>query len=222
MRWCLLCLALTGALGAQAPIRVVAVERRGLPPYEPADRIYRLDAGKARGLRVGDRLMVKRKGEPLALGHLQVIEVQADHTDARFDPVSSAYPMVGDLALLIELTWMPAGPVVDPEPLPVPAAPLRSAMAPPREGLLYFLPQRADLSPAGQKKVEAWVESWGRGGWWAVQVPTAKGVNAVLQQQRVDALLAALRACGVEAVTVERDPRTAEGQHDPAWLRHWE
>ncbi|HLP30578.1 MAG TPA: hypothetical protein VK150_04395 [Geothrix sp.] len=222
MRWFLIWLALAGALGAQTPIRVAAVERRGLPPYEPADRIYRLDAGKARGLRVGDRLTVKRKGERLALGHLQVIEVQADHTDAHFDPVSSAYPMVGDLALLLELKWMPAGPALDPDPLPVPEAPLRSATAPPREGLLYFLPQRADLSPVGQKKVEAWVQAWGRGGRWAIQVPTAKGVNAALQQQRVDALLAALRACGVEAATVERDPRMAEGKHDPAWIRHWD
>jgi hypothetical protein len=222
MRWCLLCLALTGALGAQTPIRVIAVERRGLPPFEPADRIYRLDAGKARGFRVGDRLLAKRKGEPLALGHLQVIEVQADRAEARFDPVSSTYPMIGDFALLRALAWMPAGPELNPDPLPVPAAPLPSAMAPPREGLLYFLPQRADLSPVGQTKVEAWVQAWGPGGRWVIQVPTAKGVNAALQQQRVDALLAVLRACGVEVVTVERDPRTAEGKHDPAWIRHWE
>lgn len=222
MRWCLLCLALTGALGAQTPIRVAAVERRGLPPFEPADRIYRLDAGKARGLRVGDRLLAKREGEPLALGHLQVIEVQAGHAEARFDPVSSVYPMIGDLALLRPLAWMPAGPELNPDPLPVPGAALRSATAPPREGLLYFLPQRADLSPVGQAKVGAWVEAWGPGGRWVVQVPTAKGVNAVLQQQRIDALLAALRACGVDAAVVERSPRTAEGKHDPAWIRHWD
>lgn len=222
MRLIPLGLALTSVLGAQAPIRVAAVERRGLPPLEPADRIYRLDAGKVRGLRVGDRLTVKRKGETVALGHLQVIEVQADHADARFDPLASAYPMIGDLALLLELKPMPSGPEVDSEPLPVPAAPLRSATAPPREGLLYFAAQRADLSPAGQKKLEAWVQAWGSGGRWVIQVPTAKGVNAALQQQRADVLQAALRACGVEAATVERDPRTAEGKHDPAWIRHWE
>ena len=68
MRWLPLCLVLVSALGAQAPFHIIAVERRGLPPYESTDRTYALDGGQNRGLKVGDRLMVKRVGEALPLG----------------------------------------------------------------------------------------------------------------------------------------------------------
>lgn len=222
MRWFVLGLSLAGILGAQAPFHVVAVERRGPPPYESVDRVYRLDGGQARGLQVGARLKVKRVGDPALLGHLRVIEVRQDWAEARFDPVSTGYPMKGDLAILETMTWMPGGPNVNSDPLNVPSSPLASAVAPPREGLLYFLPQRAELSPAGQKKVEAWVQAWGPGGRWAVLVPESKGVRPALQKQRAESLLVALRELGIERVTVEHEPRLAEGKHDPAWIRHWD
>lgn len=226
MRWFALCLGLSGVLGAQASFRVVAVERRGPPPYEPADRVYQLDGGAARGLQVGARLKVKRPGAPTVLGHLRVTELRGDRAEARFEPQvessASTYPMKGDLALLEELKWMPGAPPLEVEPMTPPAQPLAAAVAPPREGLLYFLPQRADLSPAGQKKLETWVQAWGAGGRWAVLVPTAKALKPALQKQRADTLQAALRALGVAQVAVERDPRTADGKHDPAWIRHWD
>jgi len=222
MRWFVLCLGLAGALGAQASFHVVAVERRGPPPYEPADRVYLLDGGAARGLQVGAWLKVKRSGAPAVLGYLRVTELRGDRAEARFEPISSTYPMKGDLALLEELKWMPDAPDLGAEPMMPPASPLASAVAPPREGLLYFLPQRADLSPAGQKKVEAWVQAWGTGGRWAVLVPTAKALKPALQKQRADALQAALRTLGVAQVAVEHEPRTADGKHDPAWIRHWD
>jgi hypothetical protein len=222
MRWLLVCLGLVGSLRAQVSLHILAVERRGPPPYEAADRIYRLDGGQNRGLRVGDRLLVKRAGEVAAFGHLRVTRAQPEQAEASFEPTSGIYPMKGDLALREELKWMPGAPGLDPDPLPVAPSPRAAVEAPPREGVLYFLPQRAELSPAGVKKLEDWVQAWGSGGRWAVLVPTAKAIKPVLQKQRTETLQAALRALGIEQAKVETEPRTTEGRYDPAWIRHWD
>lgn len=222
MRWFLLCLGLTGTLGAQTPLRILAVERRGLPPYEAADRVYRLDGGQDQGLRVGSRLVVKRPGEARSLGQLWVIEVQPDQAVARFEPRAALAPMKGDLALPEEKKGLPTAGSVGPDPLPSIPTPLPSQEAPPREGVLFFLPQQSELSLAGHKKLEGWVEQWGAGGRWAIQVPAAKALAPALQQQRAEALLAALRALGIEAVKLETGLRTAEGKYDPTWIRHWD
>jgi hypothetical protein len=200
----------------------VAVERRGLPPYEAADRIYCLDGGQQRGVRVGDRLAVKRAGEVRALGHLRVTEVRGDRAETHFESAGSIYPMKGDLAIPDELKWMPAAGLLNADPLPVAPAPKATPEAPPREGILFFLPQQAELSPAGLKKLEAWVEAWGAEGRWAVQVPTAKAVKPALQKQRAESLQAALRALGIEHVKLESEPRSTEGKYDPTWIRHWD
>jgi hypothetical protein len=130
--------------------------------------------------------------------------------------------MKGDLALREELKWMPAAGPLDPEPLPVVPPPATTAEAPPKEGILFFLPQRADLSLAGLKKLETWVETWGAEGRWVIQVPTAKALKPALQKQRAESLQTALRTMGIERVKLESDPRTAEGKYDPAWIRHWD
>ena len=226
MRWSLPCLCLVGTLGAQVPLHVVAVERKGPPPYlEAADRIYRLDGGQDRGFHVGDRLLVRRTGEPRAFGHLRVTEIRDHQSESRFEPrteVASAYPMKGDLALREDLKWLPETPRLEADPIPRTTAPQATPEAPPQEGLLFFLPQRGDLSPVGLKKLESWVETWGAGGRWAVQVPTAKALKPALQKQRAEAIQSALHALGIERVTLETDPRTTEGRYDPAWIRHWE
>ncbi|MBK8573817.1 MAG: hypothetical protein IPN91_14640 [Holophagaceae bacterium] len=222
MRCLLLGLGFACVLGAQVPLHIVAVERKGLPPYEAADRIYRLDGGQNRGLRVGDRLLVKRSGEPRAIGHLRVVEVRGEQCEAHFEPSGSAYPMKGDLVLRAELKWPPVAGPLDVDPLPMTSPPAPSSEAPPQEGLLFFFPQQADLSPAGLKKLEAWVRAWGVGGRWAVQVPSAKALSTALQQRRAEALQAALRSLGVAQAKVETEPRTTDGKYDPAWIRHWE
>ncbi len=222
MRWFLVCLGLGGALGAQAPLHIVAVERKGLPPYESADRVYCLDGGQDRGLRVGDRLLVKRIGDIRACGHLWVTEVRSDQAGARYEPTESTYPMKGDLAVLDVLKRMPDAGRLNPDPLPLTSPPRSTPKAPPREGVLFFLPQQAMLSPAGVKKLEAWIEEWGREGQWSIQVPTAKAIQPVLQKQRAESLEAALRALGIEPVKLETDPRAVEGKYDPAWIRHWD
>ena len=222
MRGFVFCLGLGLGLGAQAPIHIVAVERTGLPPYESEDRVYCLEGGPDRGLRVGDRLLVKRTGEARAFGHLWVTEVRGGQARARYKPIETAYPMKGDLAILEVLKALPEAGRLDPDPLPVATPPGPASKAPPREGVLFFLPQQAALSPAGVKKLETWVAEWGRGGQWGIQVPMAKAIKPALQKQRIAALEAALRTLGLEQVKVETDSRTAEGKNDPAWIRHWD
>lgn len=219
MRWFLLCLGFAGVLDAQGTFRIVAVERQGLPPYESTDRVYGLDGGQERGLRVGDRLMVKRTGEALPLGHLQVTAVHPDRSAARFESAEGRYPMKGDVAAL-EVYWpLPKVPQLEAEPLPATASPQVAPEPPPREGCLFFLPMRADLSPAGVKKLEAWVEAWGAGGRWVVHVPSAKALKPAVQKERIESLQSALRNLGIEKVTVETEPRTSESRYEPAWVR---
>ena len=222
MRCFLLCLSLAGLLGAQAPLHIVAVERRGPPPYEVMDRIYGLDGGQDRGLRVGERLLVKRAGTAVILGHLRLIESRPDRANALFEPLEASYPMKGDLVLRSELRRLPAAPTLDPAPLVVLPKPQAASEPPPREGLLFFLPGRSNLSVGGVRKLEAWVESWGTGGRWAVQVPATKGIKPELQKLRAEALQAALRALSIEPVAVETGARTAEGPNQPTWVRHWD
>jgi hypothetical protein len=222
MRWFLLCLGLAGTLGAQTALRITAVERRGLPPYEASDRVYRLDGGQDQGLRVGSRLVVKRPGETGTLGRLCVVEVHPDQAVARLEPRATFAPMKGDLALPEEKKELPTVGAGDTERLPSIEPPLPSPEAPPREGVLFFLPQQAELSQAGLKKLEGWVEQWGAEGRWAIQVPAAKALAPALQQQRAEALLAALRALGIREAKLETGPRTVEGKYDPTWVRHWD
>jgi hypothetical protein len=141
---------------------------------------------------------------------------------ASFEPAGAGYPMKGDLAIREELLRIPEVTQLGVEPIPLAPAPRPAAEAPPREGVLYFLPKRADLSPAGQKKLESWIQEWGVGGRWAVLVPTAKALKPALQKLRAETLQAALHSLGIEQATVEDQPRTAEGKYDPAWIRHWD
>ena len=222
MRRLLLPILVLGALRAEAPLRIVAVERKGPPPYEGLDRVYRVDGGREQGLRAGQRMAVCRTGAARPLGHLRLTEVRAGEAEARFESAEGAFPMKGDRVLPVDLPGLPAFPALAPEALAVPAPPEAPGGPPPQEGLLFFLPQRSDLSPAGQKKLEAWVETWGPGGHWVVQVPASRALRPVLQKQRAEVLQAALKALGVGSARVESEPRTAEGRFDPAWVRHWD
>lgn len=222
MRRFLLSLGLAGSLGAQAPLHIVSVERRGLPPYEATDRVYGLDGGLPQGLHVGDRLRVKRAGDFQFIGRLWITELRGDHSAARFEPVGATFPMKGDLVFPEVLLWPPAARPLNEEPLALVQAPLVTAEAPPREGIIYFLPQQAEVSPAGVRKLEAWVKAWGVTGRWSVQVPAAKALSPALLKQRAESLQAALRALGIQQVGVETEARSLESKFDPTWIRHWD
>ena len=220
MKGLLLCLSLASALGAQAPMHIVGVERHGLPPFNQADRIYVVDGAQA--LRVGERLLVKRPGEAVVMGVLHVTTRRGDRAEATFEPTEATFPMKGDLVLQAILKDLPLLARLDAEPLPVISGLKAGAKAPPQEGLLYFLPQRAELSAAGMKKLETWVEAWGTEGRWVLQVPKAKALKPALQKQRAEAIVQALRTLGITQVALENPVRTSEGKYDPTWLQHWD
>lgn len=213
----LLGLGLASALGAQAGLTVVAVVRQGPPPYEAADRIYILEGSPAP--QVGDRLAVHRPGVRGILARLRVTALRDGRAEARLVLPLEQSPMRGDLATPDITAHLPALTAPVYQPLPVLTAPRAQAQPPPREGLLFFLPQRSDLSLAGMKKVETWVEAWGTGGHYVIHMPTAKALRAELQKDRIEALRAALRTVGIAEATVDTTPRTAEGRNDPAWIR---
>ena len=214
------CFALT--LLGQAPLRIQSVERRGLPPYEEsATRLYRLDGGENRGLRSGDRLLVRRPGEgPLA--HLRVVEVRAEWAMATLDQTLATYPLRGDLVMREELPALPPFPSFgDATVLPPPRPALgSSAEAPPQEGLLWFLPGSRELSPAGEAKLAAWVDAWGREGRWSILLPEDDRVAEALKHARFEALREALARRGVFSVARKDEARKADGPNHPLWIQH--
>ncbi len=208
----------------QAPLRILAVERRGMPPYEEgAPRLYRLDGGENRGLQVGDRLQIRRVGEGF-LGHLKVVEVRAEWAMAALEANAVGYPLRGDMVIREELAPLPALPQFqDRPPLAAPApAKGSSAEAPPQEGLLWFLPVSRELSPAGLGKLAGWVQAWGTGGRWTVQIPEDDRVAEAMREARFESLKEALLRLGVQEVAREGGDRKAEGANHPAWVRRWD
>lgn len=216
---------LVGGLGpglaAQAPVPIVGVIRKGEPPYAPGDQVYVLGGGLAQGLQPGLRLRVRRPGEARVLGWLVVTEAAQGRAEAHLEREGPTYLMKGDLAWRQELEALPVIPPPAAARIPAPPALPSGAEAPPWEGLLFFLPQRDDLSPAGQRKLAEWVGAWGASGRWVVQVPTARGLSADLQHRRTATLKAALTALGARDIAVDTAPRKADGKYDPAWIRHW-
>lgn len=218
---CLL-LALAASLAAEGPYRILGVERRGLPPYRVEDRLYPLELGPAGHLKVGDRLMVTRPGAPRALGRLRVVELQPGRALATFEALGEGAPLKDDLATLEVLPSLPASQPVRATPLPVATSPEAPPKAPPEEGLLYFLPGSAELSPAGRRKLEGWVQAWGPKGRYAVLQAPASGREGELRQQRGELLQILLKGLGTGMVELQWEARPAEGRHDPLWVRHWE
>ncbi|HJW32142.1 MAG TPA: hypothetical protein VJ505_02140 [Holophagaceae bacterium] len=224
MRFLLLVLLLLGPLGAQAPLRILSVERRGMPPYEDsAPRLYRLDGGENRGLHLGDRLQIRRTGEGY-LGHLKVVELRAEWALASLEPNAMGYPLRGDMVIREELSPIPGTPAFPDRPLMQPPAPAKgsSAEAPPQEGLLWFLPVSRELSPAGLGKLAGWVQAWGATGRWAVQLPDDDRVAEAMREARFHALKEALEHLGVHGVERQGGARPQEGANHPVWIRRWD
>lgn len=221
MRW-FAALALILPLAAQSPFLIVSVDRIGSPPYEPESRVYRLNGGTNRSLKVGEWLTVRRPGRERPLGHLRVLTVGTEEAGTAFVPLGDTWPMKGDLVWRDPLPGVPAVTKTDDFPSALPPPPIAGAVAPPREGLIYFLPKRADLSPAGRVKVVGWVQGWGVAGRWVIQMPTGKAFQPALQKQRAEALLATLRECGVPTAEIQSLARIQEGPHDPSWILHWD
>lgn len=209
-------------LAAAPPLQVVGVVRSGMPPYDEAERLYRLEGQGARTLHLNEYLTLRRAGEQRPLGRLQVTALKDEYALAKLTTPGETYPLKGDLIVRHE---MAAG-------LPVfPGMTLLTRLRPPGEFALrtlhikipkspstekfhqetiYFLKGNAELSPAAQIKLKVWVESWGLEGRWILRVPEDPQIPESLSQARVEALKKALSLLGVSGI--ERGPLAPKGR----------
>jgi hypothetical protein len=216
MRGLLSVLCTVGLLAAE-PLRIVAVERPGLPPYEDDQRVYRLTA--ASGVRPGDLLELARPGSRVRPGRLRVLQATSQGVLATMALRGDTYPLKGDQALHLERTNLPGLPPTQAVAAPPPLAATVTAV--PREPRfllepLYFLPGDATVSPLGRTKAEAWVRDFGDG-WWTLEIPSTHGRASRLDAARAKALEAVLKAAGLKAVQV-RTVVPAPGQRGNAVL----
>lgn len=214
-----LCVA---SLSASEPLRIVAVERQGPPPYEDDRRIYRLQ-GTAR-VSAGELLELKRPGTKEHPGRLRVLRTTSDGVLALLDRRGDTFPMKGDVASHWEMTGLPELPIaetVSPTPLP-----LETGQAIPQDPrhlreALYFRPGDATLSPLGHAKVEAWVREMGEGR-WTLEYPKGKGEPTRLTQARLKSLKAALEAAGAKGVQVKAIPPPSGQTREVVHVRYEE
>jgi hypothetical protein len=103
-------------------LRVVAVVRQGLPPYEEGERLYRLEGKDSSRLKVGDKILLLRAEEKICPGKLRVLEVHGEFVLADLDEEGDTYPLKGDLALRIEPP-RPLPPLPTPTPENAPPRP---------------------------------------------------------------------------------------------------
>lgn len=117
----MLCFLVPQVNEGPASLRVVAVVRKGLPPYEENDRLYRVEGKGCALLKVEETLILRRMGEKRSPGKLRVMEAHWDHALACLLEGGETYPLIDDLALRID----------PPEPLPpMPAsAPMQTSIA---------------------------------------------------------------------------------------------
>lgn len=213
----LLSLCLLAALApADPPLRVTSVVRAGLPPYEDAARLYRLEGAACRDLKPGAILRLQRPVEPRSLGELEVLSVAPDHALARLYRPGATFPLRGDQAI-------PRGPLAPLPALPGPeslaalaspapparlaaTAPPPLAVAPLRREPIYFFLNQATLTPAGQAKLAAWVAAWGSTGTWVLAWAPWPGESPGLSQARLATLREALARLGVQTVETRALP----------------
>ena len=231
---------------ASPPLAVAQVVREGLPPYEDAERRYRLEGDGAAQLRPGQVLLLVRPGEPRVLGLLEVVSVAPDHALARLSRAGATFPMKGDLVVpreplptlpaLPEERPLPAAglhppavPVLPepPEPAPPPPVPMPAPSGSGRQPDLpqigphcqpiFFLPAEAYLTPGARAKLRTWVQTWGRGGRWTLTLTGAEPPDAPLAQARIRSLREELSRLGVAKVQVGTSEQTVDNPY-PAVL----
>lgn len=218
----LFALACLCGLPAAEPLRIVAVEREGLPPFEDARRLYRLQ-GPAR-VSPGEYLELHRPGSSAAPGRLRVLRTTPEGVLALLDRRGDTYPLKGDVAQHWEVAVMPDLP--GSRGLGTAAGPLEPALAVPREARalrepIFFLPGDATLSPLGRAKLQGWVQDLGQGQ-WTLEVPPAKGRSGRLVQARAKVLKAALETAGARTVQIRAGHAAPPDRPDRVWVQYRE
>lgn len=97
-------------LAAAPALRLVAVERRGLPPFEDDRRVYRLEGEEASRLRPGEVVQLVRPGDPRDPGRLKVSGFEGGRASATLERRGVTYPLIGDEALVRRVAQVPALP----------------------------------------------------------------------------------------------------------------
>lgn len=220
----ILCLLAALPRGAAPPLRIIAVERPGLPPYEGPDRLYRLEGEGVDHLRPGDRIALRRGLQPLRIGRLEVVSLQLGFAMARrYAPdADAAFPIIGDTAGRLVAHPLPPVPALEEpdESLDLdPASPraLSAADLPSLE-CLFYLPGDAELSPAGREKLRAWTRSWGTEATWTLLVPRDPKVPQALAHQRSESLRQLLTEAGVATIDIQTVPPPARGAYDVMYV----
>lgn len=194
------------------PLAVAQVVREGWPPYEDANRLYRLEGEGCAQLQAGGILLLRRSREARALGRLEVVRVTPTFALARLAVPGETFPQRGDrvyqqehlralpaLPSLAEPLAQPA-PAAMEAPAPLPAAPgSEPGFATQREPL-YFRQGETRLSPAGQTKLKAWVQAWGKTRRWSLACPPWPGEALDLSAARLTVLKDELKRLGVTRV----------------------
>lgn len=110
-------------LVAGEALHIVAVERKGWPPFEDDRRVYRIEGGEVSRLRVGERLTLQRQGSSVDPGRLKVAAVAPGYAEAYLERRGSAYPLRGDVAEAPQGLPLPRIPALQPGPDLRPAQP---------------------------------------------------------------------------------------------------
>lgn len=215
MRQMLLGFFLGPMLAAAPPLQVAGVVRSGMPPYDEAERLYRLEGQGAQALHLNEYLTLRRTGERRTLGRLQVTALKDGYALARLTTPGETYPLKGDFivrheraarlpiqqGLAPDTRLRPLGDLAPRVPqLPIPRSPSPGKT---HQEPIFFLKGSAELSPAALVKLRAWVGAWGLEGRWVLRMPEDPQVPATLSQARVEALKQALGQLGVSGVDMD-------------------
>jgi len=213
---------MTAALHAAAPLTVVNVVREGQPPYEDADRLYRVEGDGGDQLLPGRVLLLMRPRDPRPMGQLEVVRTGPGYALAKVRKAGATYPMKGDQVVprepLRTLPGLPStgGPwsvaLLQPAALALPVPPPGVAHREP----IFFLPEQATLTPAARSKLKAWIAAWGRAGRWMLALPPSP--PSPLNEARVTALRNELTRLGVAKVELGTAEQTPPGKYPAVFV----
>lgn len=205
-------------LAAANPLHVSAVVRQGLPPYEDANRLYRLEGEGAEGLRPGAVVTLHRPGRDVRPGRLKVVNLTPQGALAKLESPGDHFPLIGDQALEARPAPFPAFPRLPESPTPAqiaPHPPVARAAAP--LAALYFLKGDATVSPGGLAKLRGWASAWDRSRPWRLMMPR-DSEDPGLSLRRAEAVRTALQELGVSQVTLDPVPPIEGAPYDVVYL----